>query len=413
MGDTIKEIKAREILDSRGNPTIEVDLTTEKGVFTASVPSGASTGKYEAVELRDQDDRYMGKGVLLAVNNVNGKIAERLIGMEVSNQIEIDQFLIDLDGTPNKSILGANAILAVSMAVARAASAEKRIPLYQYIKELAKDFTKDSLPYPSFNIINGGSHAGNALDIQEFMIIPQESLFSENLRIASEVYHNLKKVLLDKYGRDSINVGDEGGFAPALNNTKEALDLIISAIDKAGYTGKVKLALDCAASEFYKDGKYLYEGEKRTGEEMIEIYQKLVEEYPLISIEDPFDQDDMESWSKMNEVLGNKISIIGDDLLVTNIERIKKAKETKACNGLLLKINQIGTISESLEAARMTREAGWKIMVSHRSGETTDSFIADLAAGIGSEFIKSGSTARGERLVKYNRLMKIEDEIKR
>jgi enolase len=412
MANTIKDIKAREILDSRGNQTVEVELTTEGGVFIASVPSGASTGKYEAVELRDEDDRYMGKGVLQAVRNVNEEIAPKLIGMEVSNQVEVDQFLIDLDGTHNKAVLGANAILSVSMAVCRAAASEKNIPLYKYIKELSKDFTKDNLPHPSFNIINGGAHAGNALDIQEFMIIPQENLFFENLRIASEVYHNLKKILLEKHGKDSINVGDEGGFAPALNSAKESLDLIMLAIEKAGYTGKVKLALDCAASEFYKEGKYMYEGKEMTGKELIEVYQALVEEYPLISIEDPFDQDDLESWTEMTKVLGDKISIIGDDLLVTNIEKIKQAKELKACNGLLLKINQIGTVSESLEAARMAREAGWKIMVSHRSGETTDSFIADLSAGIGSEFIKSGAATRGERVVKYNRLMKIEDEIK-
>lgn len=411
MGNTIKDIKAREILDSRGNPTIEVELTTEGGVFTASVPSGASTGKYEAVELRDEDDRYMGKGVLLAIRNINKEIAPKLIGMEVFNQVEVDQFLIDLDGTHNKSVLGANAILVVSMAVCRAAAFEKNIPLYKHIKELSKDFTKDFLPKPSFNIINGGAHAGNSLDIQEFMIIPQENLFSENLRIASEVYHNLKKILLEKYGKDSTNVGDEGGFAPSLNNSKEALDLIMSAIDKAGYSGKVKLGLDSAASEFFKDGKYLYEGKERTGKEMIEVYQELVKEYPLISIEDGFDQDDFESWSELTKVLGDKITIIGDDLLVTNIERIKQMKKIEACNGLLLKINQIGTVSESLEAARMARSFGWKIMVSHRSGETTDSFIADLSAGIGSEFIKSGSVTRGERVVKYNRLMKIEDEI--
>lgn len=413
----IQSIKAREVLDSRGNPTIEVDLVTNKGLFRAMVPSGASTGIYEAVELRDGDkNRYMGKGVLKAVENVNAIIAPALLGMNPTKQAQIDKVMIEMDGTENKGKLGANAILAVSMAICKAGAADKKIPLYQYIATLSGN-SELILPVPSFNVINGGKHAGNKLAMQEFMILPVGvPNFHEALRYGAEVYHNLKKIIKEKYGQDAVNVGDEGGFAPNIQDNKEGLELLKQAISNAGYIGKVKIGMDVAASEFFKEGKYDLNfksspADLKTGDEMIELYKKFVSEYGLISIEDPFDQDDWESYKKLTSAIGDKVQIVGDDLLVTNVKRIKQAIEKKACNALLLKVNQIGTVTESIKAAKMAKEAGWTVMVSHRSGETEDNFIADLVVGLGCGQIKTGAPCRSERLSKYNQLMRIEEEL--
>ena len=406
----IKDIKAREILDSRGNPTVEVELITENGLFLASVPSGASVGRYEAKEIRDGEDRYRGKGVLEAIRNIEKTITPNLKDIEINSQRQVDEILISIDGTKDKSNLGANAILPISMAICRALASAKNTPLYRYIDEIYETASKGEvlkLPTPCFNIINGGSHAGNNLDFQEFMIIPQLESFSLNLQAGSEIYHNLKDVLKKDFGKDAINVGDEGGFAPNLNLAEEALDLTIRAIGISGYRDRVNIALDVAASEFYKNGKY----GMRSRDEMIQYYLELIEKYPITSIEDPFNEDDFEGFSILTGRSGKEVDIVGDDLLVTNIERIEIAQKKEACNGLLLKVNQIGTVTEALEAAKLARLNNWKIMVSHRSGETNDDFIADLAVGISADYIKSGAPARGERVVKYNRLLKIEDEI--
>ena len=406
----IKDIKAREILDSRGNPTVEVELITENGLFLASVPSGASVGRYEAKEIRDGEDRYRGKGVLEAIRNIEKTITPNLKDIEINSQRQVDEILISIDGTKDKSNLGANAILPISMAICRALASAKNTPLYRYIDEIYETAFKGEvlkLPTPCFNIINGGSHAGNNLDFQEFMIIPQLESFSLNLQAGSEIYHNLKDVLKKDFGKDAINVGDEGGFAPNLNLAEEALDLTIRAIGISGYRDRVNIALDVAASEFYKNGKY----GMRSRDEMVQYYLELIEKYPITSIEDPFNEDDFEGFSILTGRSGKEVDIVGDDLLVTNIERIEIAQKKEACNGLLLKVNQIGTVTEALEAAKLARLNNWKIMVSHRSGETNDDFIADLAVGISADYIKSGAPARGERVVKYNRLLKIEDEI--
>ncbi len=416
----ILSIKSREILDSRGNPTVETDIYTEDGLFRASVPSGASTGIYEAVELRDGDkQRYLGKGVLKAVENVNKVIAPKLIGMDVTMQREIDGLMLSIDGTENKSKLGANAILSVSMAVCKAAAASLDMKLYEYIGELAGN-SKFTLPVPSFNVINGGKHAGNKLAMQEFMILPigAES-FREALRMGAEVYHHLKKLIKEKYGQDAVNVGDEGGFAPNIQDNKEALELLKNAIKDSGYVGKVKIGMDVAASEFFSDGIYDLdfksddgdESMKKNGEEMIELYKKFIDEYGIISIEDPFDQDDWDSYKKLTGEVGKKVQIVGDDLLVTNPKRIKEAIEKKACNALLLKVNQIGSVTEAIEACKTAQNAGWKVMVSHRSGETEDTFIADLVVGLNTRQIKTGAPCRGERLAKYNQLLRIEEEL--
>jgi len=413
----IKAIKAREVLDSRGNPTVEVDLCTKEGMFRAMVPSGASTGVHEALELRDGDKkRYLGKGVLKAVENVNDFISERVVGMDCTQQEEIDKAMIELDGTENKSKFGANAILAVSMAACKAGAAAKNVPLYKHIADLA-GVDEMVLPVPSFNVINGGSHAGNKLAMQEFMILPLgASNFREAMRMGAECYHNLKKVIKAKYGQDAVNVGDEGGFAPNIQDNKEGLELLKEAISKAGYTGKVKIGMDVAASEFFKDGKYdlNFKGDKpdlKTGEEMIELYKQFAEEYGLVSIEDPFDQDDWETYPKLTEAVGKKTQIVGDDLLVTNPKRIKRGIEEKSVNSLLLKVNQIGSVTESIQACKDSQAAGWGVMVSHRSGETEDNFIADLVVGLKTGQIKTGAPCRSERLAKYNQLMRIEEEL--
>lgn len=413
----IKKIVAREVLDSRGNPTVEVDLYTEEARFGAIVPSGASTGVHEALELRDGDKfRYMGKGVLKAVANVNEKIAPLVIGMDPTQQGEIDQKMIEADGTPNKANFGANAILAVSMAVCKAGAFAKRVPLYKHIADLA-GVTEFVLPVPSFNVINGGSHAGNKLAMQEFMILPVGApSFKEAMRMGAECYHNLKKVIKAKYGQDAVNVGDEGGFAPNIQDNKEGLELLKEAIEKAGYTGKVKIGMDVAASEFFKDGKYdlNFKGDVpdlKSGDEMIELYEQFVNEYGLISIEDPFDQDDWETYTKLTAAVGTDTQIVGDDLLVTNPIRIKTGIEKKAVNALLLKVNQIGSVTESIQACKDSQAAGWGVMVSHRSGETEDTFIADLVVGLKTGQIKTGAPCRSERLAKYNQLMRIEEEL--
>ncbi|KAI0045672.1 enolase [Auriscalpium vulgare] len=418
---SITKIHARQIFDSRGNPTVEVDLYTEKGRFRASVPSGASTGVHEAVELRDGDkNAYVGKGVSKAVANVNTVIAPALIesGLKVTQQKEIDDFLIKLDGTPNKGKLGANAILGVSIAVSDAAASEKGIPLYAHLAELAGVKPPYVLPTPCFNVINGGSHAGNKLAFQEFMLVPTGAeTFTEALKIGTETYHTLKKVISAKYGIDAVNVGDEGGFAPNVSGAEESLELLVEAIKKAGYEGRIKIALDVASSEFYKDGKYDLDFKNPnsdptkwiSGVELADLYIGYTEKYPIISIEDPFDQDDWEAWSHFTSKA--TIQIVGDDLTVTNPLRIKTAIEKKACNGLLLKVNQIGTISESIQAAQLAQSDGWGVMISHRSGETENTLIADLSVALGVGQIKTGAPARSERVAKYNAILRIEEEL--
>lgn len=407
----IKHIKAREILDSRGNPTVEASIYTDSFIATASVPRGASTGSHEALELRDHKPRYLGQGVQTAVNNINRKIAPKLLGKDCRQQQLIDNIMIKLDNTDTKSKLGANAILAVSLACARAGAEADQLFLYEYIRKIADVKRKPSLPRPFFNIINGGKHADNELSFQEFMIAPKFKTFSENLRAASEIYHILKKDLHKKYGKGSTNVADEGGFAPEkLQSAPEALDMLMKAIKDAGYKGKVDLAIDCAASECYKKGMYRVDGKNFTKEQLMEYYLKLIKKYPLISIEDPFHQDDFGAFAELKSK--TKIQIVGDDLTVTNIDRIEEAIIEKSINCLLLKVNQIGTLSEALEAVRLGYHNKWKIMVSHRSGETEDTFIADLAVGIGAELVKFGAPCRGERTAKYNQLLRIEESLR-
>lgn len=408
----IKSIKAKEILNSRGEPTVEVELKTNYGAFQASVPSGASKGKYEAQELRDGGERYQGKGVLMATRNVNEIIAKALEGKDEKKQKEIDQALIELDGTKNKSKLGANAVLPVSIAVCRAGAVAQKIPLWKYIAQLIEN-SRPVLPKPAFNIINGGAHAKNELDIQEFMIVPQAKTFKENLQIAFEVYRHLGEILQEKYGLEAKNLGDEGGFAPPISQTKEAIDFIMQAAKSAGNQEEIKIGLDCAASQLFKKENYELEKTIFTKDGLLEFYQNLVEKYPILFIEDPFSEEDWEGFQKTNKELGKSVDIIGDDLLTTNKDRIKTAKAKEACNGMILKPNQIGTVTETLEAALLAKSYGWKIMISHRSGETKDVFIADLAVGISADLIKSGSPSKEERMAKYNRLLEIEEEIKK
>jgi enolase len=417
---SIKAIKARQIFDSRGNPTVEVDVTTDKGLFRSAVPSGASTGIYEALELRDNDKaNYHGKGVAKAVNNINTLIAPILVGssLNVTQQKEVDDAMLKLDGTENKDKLGANAILGVSMAVCRAGAAEKGIPLFKYIAELAGN-NNIVLPVPALNVINGGSHAGNKLAMQEFMILPTGAAsFTEAMKMGSEVYHHLKSVIKARFGLDATSVGDEGGFAPNILNNKDALDLIIEAISKAGYTGKIEIGMDVAASEFHKEGKYDLDFKNPasdasaylSSDKLGDLYQEFIKGYPMVSIEDPFDQDDWDAWSKLT---GNTtIQIVGDDLTVTNPKRIQTAVDKKACNCLLLKVNQIGSVTEAIAAHLLAKKNGWGTMVSHRSGETEDTFIADLVVGLSTGQIKTGAPCRSERLAKYNQILRIEEEL--
>ena len=406
----IDSIKAREILDSRGNPTVEVELETNLGVFLASVPSGVSKGKYEAVELRDREKRYHGMGVLKAVRNINEIIGPKLKGKDPTKQKEIDEFLIKLDGTKNKSRLGANAILAVSITVCRAGAATKNAPLWKYVSQLAG--RRPILPTPCFLLMEGGLHGGGDLDVQEFMMVPATNSFKENLRIGTEIYHTLGEILNKKYGKAATNVGCEGGFTPPLKKTVEALNLIMEAIKKAGYKNKAKIILDVAASSFYQGGKYYFEEERLNSQELLNFYLTLFKKYPIFAIEDPFAEEDWEGFQEITKKFCKKIIIVGDDLLVTNLERIKKAINKKAANGLILKPNQIGTVSETIEAAKYAMKNGWRVIVSHRGGETSDSFIADLAVGLGCGWIKAGAPTRGERIAKYNRLLKIEEELR-
>ncbi|KAJ0877212.1 putative phosphopyruvate hydratase [Helianthus annuus] len=416
---TIKSVTARQIFDSRGNPTVEVDITLSNGTWArAAVPSGASTGVYEALELRDGGSDYLGKGVSKAVANVNTVIGPAIVGKDPTDQTGLDNYMVQqLDGTKNewgwcKQKLGANAILAVSLALCKAGAS--------HIANLAGN-SKLVLPVPAFNVINGGSHAGNKLAMQEFMILPVgASSFKEAMKMGVEVYHNLKAVIKKKYGQDATNVGDEGGFAPNIQENKEGLELLKTAIAQAGYTGKVVIGMDVAASEFYgKDKTYDLNfkeennngSQKISGVQLKDLYKSFVSEYPIVSIEDPFDQDDWEHYGKMTAECGDKVQIVGDDLLVTNPTRVQKAISEKTCNALLLKVNQIGSVTESIEAVKMSKHAGWGVMASHRSGETEDTFIADLSVGLATGQIKTGAPCRSERLAKYNQLLRIEEEL--
>ena len=408
----IKNIRAREIKDSRGNPTVEVELETGKGRFISSVPSGASTGKNEALELRDAD----GKGVQNAISSINNIIAPKLKNQNPENQAELDNIMIELDGTENKSKLGANAILAVSMAVCRAGAASQKKSLYQHIANLM-DLKELLIPLPMFNALEGGAHAINNLDIQEFIIVPQKKTFVENLVVCNKIFQNLKNIIEKNFGK--IELGDEGGFAPEILKTEQALYLLKSAIDN---NADVNIALDAAASQFYKEGKYKIEREELTRQGLLEFYEGLINNFQIISIEDPFDEEDWQGFQSITRLLCDKyhattrssvgVIIVGDDLTTTNMKRIKEAHNKNACNAVILKPNQIGTVSETIEASKLARSFNWKTIVSHRSGETMDSFIADFAVGIGADFIKSGSPIKEERMVKYNRLLEIENELK-
>ncbi len=404
MRYSIADIKAREILDSRGNPTIEVDVTTEGGVTgSAAVPSGASTGIYEAVEIRDGGKRYGGKGVQKAVEAATKTIQPKLKGVDVRRQKEIDYAMITLDGTKNKSSLGGNTMLGISLACARAAAASESLRLYEYINRNAT-----LLPIPFFNVINGGKHAGNQLDFQEFMIAPTGATsFREALRMGAEVYQTLKGQLLKTYGKNSINVGDEGGFAPPIKTPEEALDVLWKAIKEAGYDGKVMIGLDVASSTFYKDGYYTVSGKRYSCSELIELYKGLVKAYPVVSIEDPLEEEDFEGFAEITKAIPRQI--VGDDLFVTNPKKLAKGIEMGACNALLWKVNQIGTLTEALEAATLAKKNGYGVMASHRSGDTEDPWVADLSVGIESGQIKSGAPARSERTAKYNQLLRIEE----
>ncbi len=409
----IKKIHARQIMDSRGNPTIECDITLSDGAFgRAAVPSGASTGSFEALELRDGGNNYMGKGVLTAVKNVNEIIAPALVGMDASQQTEIDEKMLTLDGTPNKDKLGANAILAVSMALAHAVANAKHIPLYKYIAEIYGNANPCVLPRPMMNIINGGAHADNGLDAQEFMIIPNGATSEvEAIRMGSEIFHHLKSIL--KKGGNSTNVGDEGGFAPNFNSCAEALDTIVAAIRSAGYEpdSQVSIGLDVASSEFYADGVYNFEGKKLSSDEMIEFYEKLISDYPIISIEDALAEEDWTGWKKLTERIGNKCQLVGDDLFVTNPARLARGIENGVANAILIKVNQIGSLTETLRAIKMAQDAKYGVIISHRSGETEDTTIADLAVATNAGQIKTGSMSRTDRMAKYNQLIRIEEEL--
>ena len=411
----IVDIHARQIFDSRGNPTVEVDVVTESGILgRAAVPSGASTGEHEAVELRDGGDNYMGKGVLTAVNNVNSTIAEEIVGMSVFEQNNIDKAMLALDGTPNKSKLGANAILGVSLAVAKAAANELGLPLYRYVGGVSAN----TLPVPMMNIINGGSHSDAPIAFQEFMVMPVKAKsFTHAMQMGSEIFHHLKKVLHDR--NLSTAVGDEGGFAPTLEGTEDAIETIGLAVKNAGYSfgDEVMIALDCASAEFYVDGKYDYtkfEGDKgvvRTSEQQAEYLAELCEKYPIISIEDGMDENDWDGWKSLTEKVGDKVQLVGDDLFVTNVERLSHGIENGIANSILIKVNQIGTLSETIDAVNMAKNAGYTSVMSHRSGETEDNTIADLAVALNTGQIKTGSASRSDRMAKYNQLLRIEEEL--
>jgi enolase len=409
----ITQIRAREILDSRGNPTVEADVILDSGIMArAAVPSGASTGEHEAIELRDGDKgRYLGKGVQNAVKNVEDEIGPALAGHEITDQMGIDARMLELDGTPNKSNLGANAMLAVSMACARAGASSTKMPLWRYLGgPLAR-----VMPVPMMNILNGGAHATNTVDFQEFMVVPVGAdSFSEALRMGAEIFHSLKKVLVKR--KLATGVGDEGGFAPDLKSDEEAITVILEAIEAAGYApGKdIALALDCAASELYKDGKYTFKKSgagTKSAEGMVELYSKWLQEYPIVSIEDGLAEDDWDGWTKLTSAIGDRCQLVGDDLFVTNTERLARGIEGGVANAILIKVNQIGTLSETLEAIEMARGAGYLSVISHRSGETEDTFIADLAVGTGAGQIKTGSASRTDRVAKYNQLLRIEEEL--
>lgn len=419
----ITAIHGREIIDSRGNPTVEVDVTTKEGTFTASVPSGASTGAYEAVELRDGGARYMGKGVLGAVKNVNTVLKDAVLGMDAADQRGIDDAMLAADGTPNKGNLGANAILGVSLAVSKAGAAAKSLPLWKHYADVAGNPYPETLPVPCFNVINGGEHAGNKLAFQEFFIIPTGAeTFTESMIIGCEVFHNLKKVIKTKFGGDATLIGDEGGFAPPCD-VESGLAMLMEATDKAGYLDKVSIGLDVASSEFKVKGENAYDLDFKTkgddkdaslmlsGDELIAFYKSMIDKYPIVTIEDPFDQDDWDNWTKFCQDVGEKVQIVGDDLTVTNPIKIKEAVEKGSANCLLLKVNQIGSISESIDAVKLSKHNGWGVMTSHRSGETEDCYIADLAVGLCTGQIKTGAPCRGERLAKYNQLLRIEEQL--
>jgi enolase len=409
---TVSSLRARQILDSRGNPTVEVDCSLSDGSFgRAAVPSGASTGTHEALELRDGDNKvYGGKSVLKAVANVNGPIAKALVGMEAADQRKVDEAMLTLDWTPNKSKLGANAILGVSLAVARARAVDEKKSLWQ---SLASQFGVKNpvrLPIPLMNVINGGAHADSGLSFQECMIVPVDfPSFSRALQAGAEIFHTLKKILKD-LGHVTA-VGDEGGFAPHVKSSDEALSILLRAIEEAGYDGKVKLALDCAASEFYKGGKYTVDGKTMTSSELVDFYGSLIANFPIVSIEDSHSEDDWDGFALMQKKFGAKIQLVGDDLFVTNTKRVKEGIEKKVANAVLIKLNQIGTLTETVDCIQMCKDAGWNSVVSHRSGETEDSFIADLAVGLDTGQIKTGSLSRSDRIAKYNQLLRIEEEL--
>ncbi len=406
----ITSVKAQEVLDSRGNPTVRVFMTVgNKILSTASVPSGASTGSHEALELRDGDKkRFGGKGVLKAVRNVEKIIAQKLLGMDVRRQRAIDEIMLKLDGTKNKSKLGANAILGVSLAAARAGAAVNQTELWQYLQKTFRLKSGAKFPHPTMNVINGGVHADSGLSVQEFMLIPQQKKFAERVRVGAEVFAALK--LLLKAEGYAVGVGDEGGFAPHLGGSEKALQILMTAIQRAGYKpgSDVKLGMDAAASEFYDKGFYNFEGKKKTGDQMIDMIAGWTQKYPLVSVEDPLHEDDWEHWKKFTAKLGHAITIVGDDLFVTNVERLKMGIEKKVGNAILIKLNQIGTLSETIDTIQLAQKHKYKVSISHRSGETADTFIADLAIAVGADFLKSGSLSRSERVEKYNRVMEVE-----
>lgn len=410
---SIKSVKAREILDSRGNPTVEVDLITEDGLFRAMVPSGASAGIHEALELRDGGNRYLGKGTQKAVNKVNKIIAPKIIGFDVTDQRGLDDAMLKLDGTDNKDKLGANAILPVSMATCRAAAKSKGLWLYEYIGELF-GVTPNTLPVPMLNVINGGKHAGQENDVQEHMIMPVGAKnFKEGIRMGAETYHNLKKLLKKKFGSGGTLIGDEGGFAPSeISNVYDRLEIMTQAVEAAGYTTKkIKFALDPASSEFFKDGTYTIGDKKMNSGEMVDFWADVTSKYPIISLEDGMAEDDWDGWVELVAKIGDKVQIVGDDLLVTNTKRIQEGIEKKASNSVLIKLNQIGSVSETLDSIKMAYDAGWTAVVSHRSGETEDSFIADLVVGTNAGQSKFGAPARSDRNAKYNQLLRIEENL--